>query len=42
MDKFNPNHFYSKDQIDTLAGTLKKERVEWLDRFPTLNPKVRV
>ena len=41
MDKFRPERYYSKDQIATLADSLKKERREWLGRFPGLDEKIK-
>ena len=41
MDKFRPERYYSKDQIATLADSLKKERREWLGCFPGLDEKIK-
>ena len=41
LDKFDLSHFYTPQQIEMYASDLKKERSQWLERFPTLQQKVR-
>jgi len=40
MSKFDLNKFYTKEQIDFYVKELKKERIEWLEKFPGLNPEI--
>ena len=40
VPKFHPENFYSKERYSKLTKELKKERKEWLAKFPKLNPKI--
>ena len=40
MTKFDLNKFYTPEQINSYVKQLKKERIEWLNRFPELNPEI--
>ncbi len=40
MGKYDPAKFYSKEQIDGMVKELKKEREEYLNKFPGLNVKI--
>ena len=40
LDKFNLSRFYSKDQIEAYVNQLKRERREYLQKFPNLNPDI--
>lgn len=40
MSKFELSKFYTKEQIDFYVSKLKKERIEWLEKFPGLNPAI--
>lgn len=40
MTKFDLSKFYSQEQINAYVNKLKKERVEWLQRFENLNPAI--
>jgi phosphoenolpyruvate carboxykinase (ATP) len=37
LDRFNPSYYYSKEQIQELSENLKRERLEWLSQFPSLD-----
>jgi len=37
LSRFDLNNFYSGEQIQQLSMNLKRERLEWLSRFPGLN-----
>ena len=37
MSRFDLNRFYSPEEIKELSANLKKERLEWLAKFPGLN-----
>jgi phosphoenolpyruvate carboxykinase (ATP) len=40
MSKFDLSRFYTQEQIEEYVRELKKERAEWLRRFPGLNPEI--
>ena len=40
MGRFDLNRFYSTKEITELTNNLKKERLEWLARFPGLSSDV--
>lgn len=40
MTNFDPSRFYSREQIINYVTKLKKERIEWLNRFKNLNPAI--
>jgi len=40
LGKYDPKKFYPQDQIDSLVKELKKEREEYLKKFPGLNPSI--
>ncbi|UCC69644.1 MAG: phosphoenolpyruvate carboxykinase (GTP) [Armatimonadota bacterium] len=40
IQRFDIGSHYSQQEIDEYVGALKRERREYLDRFPTLNPAV--
>ncbi|MBN2251193.1 MAG: phosphoenolpyruvate carboxykinase (GTP) [Candidatus Altiarchaeota archaeon] len=41
MNKYDPRKFYPQEEIDRYVTELKKERREWLARFPELKPEIR-
>ena len=40
LDRFEPNNYYSEEQIEQLSNDLKEERLVWLSQFPALNQDV--
>ncbi len=40
MGRFDLNRFYSPEEIKELSNKLKKERLEWLAKFPGLNKDI--
>jgi phosphoenolpyruvate carboxykinase (ATP) len=40
MAKFDLSRFYSQEQINAYINKLKKERIEWLQKFDNLNPAI--
>jgi phosphoenolpyruvate carboxykinase (ATP) len=40
MDKFNPEKYYSKEELSNLIEELKNERIEWLKKFNGLNKNI--
>jgi phosphoenolpyruvate carboxykinase (ATP) len=39
-ERFELRNFYQPDQIDSLQRALRKERIEWLERFEGLDPDI--
>lgn len=39
-ERFELENFYQPDEIDSLKGALRKERLEWLQRFEDLDPDI--
>ena len=40
MDRFDLRRYYLDDDIRTLSGELRRERIEWLKEFPELEPEI--
>ena len=40
MGRFDPERFYSPKEYKGLVGQLRRERKEWLARFPGLDPAI--
>lgn len=40
LDRFEPGNYYSEEQIEQLSYSLKRERLEWLAQFPSLNQDI--
>ncbi len=40
LDRFEPGNYYSDEQIEELSRHLKKERLEWLSRFPGMSADI--
>lgn len=40
LSRFDLANFYSKEQIRQLSEDLKRERLEWLARFPALDKDI--
>jgi hypothetical protein len=40
LDRFQPESYYSEDQIGRLSAELKQQRVDWLSQFPSLHQDV--
>ncbi len=41
IDRFNLEKFYSEKEIKKMVKQLKKERKEYIDQFPNLNPEIK-
>jgi len=41
MKKLDPRHLYDKAMREEMVKKLNQERIEYLDRFPKLDPKIR-
>ncbi|MBN1417839.1 MAG: phosphoenolpyruvate carboxykinase, partial [Planctomycetes bacterium] len=41
MSKFDPKAFYPQEDIDRMVEQLRRERREWLAKFPNLRPEIR-
>ncbi len=39
-ERFDLSNFYQPDEIASLEGALRKERLEWLQRFEDLDPEI--
>ncbi|MFC1980285.1 phosphoenolpyruvate carboxykinase, partial [Chloroflexota bacterium] len=37
LDRFDPGNYYTAEQIEQLSQDLKRERLDWLSRFPSLD-----
>ncbi len=37
LGRFDPKNFYSAEQIEQLSRDLKRERLDWLSRYPSLD-----
>ncbi|MCL4459114.1 MAG: phosphoenolpyruvate carboxykinase [Chloroflexi bacterium] len=40
MSRFDPPKFYSQEQIDAYVSKLRRERIEYLESFPSLDPAI--
>ena len=40
LERFDPQYYYSDDQIQQLTEQLKRERLNWLSQFLTLNQDI--
>ncbi len=40
LERFEPRNYYSDEQIERLSYDLKRERLDWLSQFPTLNQDI--
>lgn len=40
MDEFDPEKYYSKEELSKLIEELRKERIEWLNKFNGLNKNI--
>lgn len=40
ISKYAPENFYEKDQLNALVQQLRKERIEYLEKFPGLNSAI--
>jgi len=40
LDRFDPNNYYSDEQLEKLSRDLKRERLAWLSQFPSLNQDI--
>lgn len=40
ISKFELSRFYTQEQINAYVEQLKRERIEWLEKFPGLNPAI--
>lgn len=40
ISKLDPSKHYSKEELESLTQKLRDERVNWLKRFPGLDPKI--
>ncbi|MFC2060553.1 phosphoenolpyruvate carboxykinase (ATP) [Chloroflexota bacterium] len=40
LSQFDLGNYYPEEQIQELSEDLKRERLEWLSRFPSLNPDI--
>lgn len=40
LNRFDPERYYSPEEIDRMNGELKRERIEWLKSFDDLNPAI--
>jgi len=41
MDRFDPRQVYSPEDRESMVKTLNRERIEYLDQFAKLDPKIR-
>ena len=41
MERFQADRFYSAAQIESLAKELTQERISYLEKYPSLDPKIR-
>ena len=37
LERFQPENYYSQDQMERLSAELKEQRVDWLSQFPQLD-----
>ena len=37
LERFQPESYYSEDQMERLSAELKQQRVDWLSQFPNLD-----
>ncbi len=42
INKYDPEKFYTKEEIEEMAKKLQEERKEYLKRFKGLNPNIRI
>ena len=40
LERFRPENFYDSEQIEDFTATLRRERIEHLERFPGLHPDI--
>jgi len=40
LDRFDPKNYYSDEQIERLSNNFKRERLDWLAQFPSLNQDI--
>jgi len=40
LERFQPESYYSDDQMERLSAELKSQRVDWLSQFPSLDPAI--
>jgi len=40
LERFQPENYYSEDQMERLSAELKGQRVDWLSQFPLLDPAI--
>jgi phosphoenolpyruvate carboxykinase (ATP) len=40
LERFQPESYYSEEQMERLSAELKQQRVDWLSQFPLLDPTI--
>ncbi len=40
LERFEPGNYYSNEQLEQLSYDLKRERLDWLTQFQSLNPDI--
>ncbi len=40
LERFEPKNYYSDEQVERLSSDLKRERLDWLSQFPSLNQDI--
>jgi phosphoenolpyruvate carboxykinase (ATP) len=40
LERFEPKNYYSDEQMERLSSDLKRERLDWLSQFPSLNQDI--
>jgi phosphoenolpyruvate carboxykinase (ATP) len=40
LERFQPESYYSEEQMERLSAELKSQRMDWLSQFPSLDKAI--